>query len=141
MYRAILTAWIPLLIALVVSFVLLRLVLAFAGGKLRLSQLKSLTRCEQGSVQSLSFVVTMPILIMLVLFIVQVSQLMIATVIVNYSAFAAARSAAVWIPARTFVSNNVELENDLPTSAAPGKRIILSAENPEVMTSYKYQQI
>ena len=33
------------------------------------------------------------------LLIVQVSQLMIGTIVVHYAAFAAARSAAVWIPA------------------------------------------
>ncbi|VAX38331.1 hypothetical protein MNBD_PLANCTO02-2470 [hydrothermal vent metagenome] len=141
MYRAILTAWFPLLIALVASFVFARLLLVLAGGRLRLSRLKKINRCEEGSVQSLSFVITMPILLMITLFIVQVSQLMIGIVVVNYSAFAAARSAAVWIPARTAISENLELENDLPVGASPDRPIILSTENPEVMTSYKYHQI
>ena len=49
--------------------------------------------------QSLSFVLTLPLFIMIMMMIVQVSQLMIGTVVVHYAAFAAARSAAVWIPA------------------------------------------
>jgi len=54
---------------------------------------------ERGAVQSLSFVMTIPAYVMILLFIIQLSQLTIAKVIVEYSAFAAARSAAVWIPA------------------------------------------
>ena len=49
--------------------------------------------------QSLSFVLTLPLFIMVMMMIVQVSQLMIGMVVVHYAAFAAARSAAVWIPA------------------------------------------
>src|SRR5207237_103139 len=55
---------------------------------------------ERGSVQSLSFVLTVPVFIMLMMLAVQVTQLMIGEIIVNYAAFTAARSAAVWIPAR-----------------------------------------
>ena len=54
---------------------------------------------EGGSAQTLSFVLTLPIFVWVMLFIVQVSQLMIATIAVNYAAFAAARAAIVWIPA------------------------------------------
>ena len=49
--------------------------------------------------QSLSFVLTLPVFILVMMMIVQVSQLMIGIVVVHYAAFAAARSAAVWIPA------------------------------------------
>src|SRR5687767_11915386 len=55
---------------------------------------------ELGSVQSLSFVLTVPLFIMLMLLAVQITQLMIGQIVVHYAAFAAARSAAVWIPAR-----------------------------------------
>ena len=51
------------------------------------------------SVQSLSFVLTLPIFITIMMMIVQVSQFVIGQVVVQYAAFAAARSAAVWIPA------------------------------------------
>jgi hypothetical protein len=55
---------------------------------------------QRGSVQSLSFVLTVPIFVMLMLLAVQVTQLMVGLVVVQYAAYAAARSAAVWIPAR-----------------------------------------
>ena len=41
----------------------------------------------------------MPVFIMIILLIVQVSQLMIAQMIIHYAAFAGARSASVWLPA------------------------------------------
>ena len=50
--------------------------------------------------QSLSFVLTVPMFIMLMLLAVQITQLMIGLMMVHYAAFAAARSASVWIPAR-----------------------------------------
>ena len=98
MARAILTACSPWLVA----------ASAYSGGlgvgefsraQLRLGRLFKLHRDEVGSVQSLSFVLTLPLFIMIMMMIVQVSQLMIGTVVVHYAAFAAARSAAVWIPA------------------------------------------
>jgi hypothetical protein len=67
--------------------------------QLRLGRLFELHRDEAGSVQSLSFVLTLPLFIMIMMLIVQVSQLMIGVVVVEYAAFATARSAAVWIPA------------------------------------------
>jgi len=60
-------------------------------------------------VQSLSFVLTVPLFIMLMLLAVQITQLMIGQIIVHYAAFAAARSAAVWIPAR--IEEPLELAN------------------------------
>lgn len=63
-------------------------------------RLARLHRDQTGSVQSLSFVLTVPLFVWVMLFIVQVTQLMIATVVVHYAAYAAARSAAVWIPQR-----------------------------------------
>jgi hypothetical protein len=64
-----------------------------------LGRLLNLHRDETGSVQSLSFVLTLPLFLFVMLFIIQVSQLMIGMIMVQYAAFAAARSAAVWIPA------------------------------------------
>ncbi len=63
---------------------------------------------QGGAVQSLSFVLTLPFFVLVILFIVQVSQIMIGTVIVHYAAYAAARSAIVWIPARV---DSLEPEN------------------------------
>ena len=64
-------------------------------------RLRTLHRDEQGAVQSLSFVLTVPLFIMFMLLIVQASQVMLGLVVVHYAAFAAARSAMVWIPAST----------------------------------------
>src|SRR5262245_60680206 len=65
---------------------------------------------ERGSVQSLSFVITAPIFIMLMMLAVQITQLMIGEIVVNYAAYAAARSATVFIPAR-IERPMIELEN------------------------------
>jgi hypothetical protein len=59
-----------------------------------------LHRDQVGGVQSVSFVLTAPIFVMLMLLAVQITQLMIGLMVVHYSAFAAIRSASVWIPAR-----------------------------------------
>jgi uncharacterized membrane protein YgcG len=100
MTRAVLQAWLPWLAVLVACFVVARVLLRLSGGRLRLGRLRSLHRDERGAVQGLSFVLTLPLFIMIILFIVQVSQLMIGIVVVHYAAYAAARSASVWIPAR-----------------------------------------
>jgi hypothetical protein len=59
-----------------------------------------LHRDQRGSVQSLSFVLTVPVFIMLMMLAVQITQLMIGEIMVNYAAYAAARAASVWVPAR-----------------------------------------
>lgn len=64
-------------------------------------RLRRLHRCDAGAVQSLSLVLTLPMFLLFLLFIVQVSQLMIGTMVVHYAAWAAARTAIVWIPAST----------------------------------------
>ena len=78
-------------------------------------------RRRRRSAQALSFVLTLPIFMWVMMFIVQVSQLMIATIAVNYAAFAAARTAIVWIPANIA---GVETENCIsglvPTGQAQG---------------------
>jgi hypothetical protein len=99
MHRAIVEAclpWMAVLLAAVAGFVFLA---RLSGGRLRVRKLRFLHRDQSGSVQSLSFVLTLPFLVMILLFIVQVSQLMIGTMVVHYAAFAAARAAIVWIPA------------------------------------------
>lgn len=70
--------------------------------------LRQLHRNEAGGVQALSFVLTFPLFVWVMMLIVQVSQLMMGTIVVHYAAFAAARAAAVWIPARL---GNTESEN------------------------------
>ena len=99
MQREMLIAILPWLSVLVVSCLCLCLLVRAFGGTWSRERLRSLHADQTGAVQSLSFVLTLPVFVMVLLFILQVSQLMIGTVTVHYAAFAAARSAAVWIPA------------------------------------------
>ncbi len=99
MTRAILLALLPWVALLVVLVLLARLLVRLHGAKCDVRRVLRLHADQSGTAQSLSFVLTLPFFILVVLFIVQVSQLMIATVVVHYSAYAAARSAVVWIPA------------------------------------------
>jgi hypothetical protein len=99
MLRAILISWIPSLIALGISFALLVLLIRASKGKFDLSRIRRIHGCQRGGVQSLAFVITFPLFLAILMFIVQVSQLMIALVVVNYAAYASARSASVWGPA------------------------------------------
>ena len=70
----------PALFALGTAMVMLAVVIRGSGCRLNLRRLGELHRCQKGGVQSLSFVLTLPIFVMIVMFIVQVSQLMIAQV-------------------------------------------------------------
>jgi len=99
MDRAVLMACLPWL-ALLAGGVAAGLLLVYLGrAQVRPERLLQVHRDQTGGVQSLSFVLTLPLFVLVILFIVQVSQLMIGTIVVHYAAFAAARSAAVWIPA------------------------------------------
>ncbi len=96
-----LAACVPWLPWLGGTAVLLLLLIRAAGPETDLRRLRRLHADQVGGVQSLSFVLTLPLLIMVVMLIVQISQLMIGTIVVHYAAFAAGRAAAVWIPAAT----------------------------------------
>ena len=125
MARAMLTACLPWLAWLLVLLLAAWALVRFSRAQLRLGRLLQLHRDEVGSVQSLSFVLTLPVFIMVMLMIVQVSQLMIGTVVVQYAAFAAARSAAVWIPAGMAVPegpcciSSYAVDPDAPDNVAP----------------------
>ncbi len=99
MARAILTACSPWLVLLLVLILAAWALVRFSRAQLRLGRLLELHRDEVGSVQSLSFVLTLPFFIMIMMLIVQISQFVIGILVVHYAAFAAARAAAVWIPA------------------------------------------
>jgi hypothetical protein len=99
MGRAVLSDCLPWLALLVLSCAGLWLVVRANRGGFHFRRLLFLHRNESGSAQSLSFVLTLPIFIVILLVIVQVSQLMIGTIMVHYAAFAAARAAIVWVPA------------------------------------------
>jgi hypothetical protein len=103
MSRAILIDSLPWLTTLLVALLGLRAVVLLRGRNEAAAwqRLKMLHADQNGAVQTLSFVLTVPIFVLFVLLVVQVSQIMIAQVVVHYAAFAAARSAIVWIPAHT----------------------------------------
>src|SRR5690242_12510616 len=99
MSRELLHDCLPYFLSMAVSVAILRLLVALSGAQFRLSAMKQLARDERGAVQSLSFVLTVPLFIMVLMFIVQLTQITIARLVVEYAAFAATRSAIVWIPA------------------------------------------
>lgn len=99
MHREILVACGPYIIALLACAAALRGLAALCGARLDWARLAGLHRDQSGAVQSLSFVLTLPVFLMILLFMVQLSQLTIGRVVIEYAAFAAARSAIVWIPA------------------------------------------
>jgi len=111
MHRDILVSCLPYLTAIVVSLVCLCVLVRISGARLDLGVLRRLSRDELGGVQSLSFVLTLPVFIMIMMFIVQLSQLTIAKIVVEYAAFASARSAMVWIPAN--LGGGFEQENQI----------------------------
>lgn len=122
-----------------------------SGARLQIARLRRLHRSEEGAVQSLSFVLTLPLFIMIVMFIVQVSQLMIGIMGVHYATFAAARAAIVWTPAR-IVGNTLgeveEIENELQPPLRTESPINLTFtgsgtdfEGSGGYTSYKLEKI
>jgi hypothetical protein len=62
------------------------------------SRLRGLDECEEGGVQSLALVLTLPFFVGTILLLVQLSQVLIGIMTVHYAAFASARAAVVWIP-------------------------------------------
>jgi hypothetical protein len=143
MHRGVLLDCLPWFLLLVGLLAALRLLLAASGGRWHARRLACLHRDEVGAVQSLSFVLTLPIFIMLLLLIVQASQLMIGQMVVEYAAVAAARSAIVWIPAGVGVPGAVEWENCISsytvaanqTGTNGGTRYLVNPGSP------KYQKI
>ena len=98
MRSALIDAW-PLAVALVGVVCALAVVVRwFRAGRPR--SVWALHTDQQGGVQSLAFVLTVPVFVMLMLLAVQITQLMIGMIVVHYAAYAAARSATVWVPAR-----------------------------------------
>ncbi|HUE71736.1 MAG TPA: TadE family protein [Pirellulaceae bacterium] len=103
--------WFALLVALVA---VLWLLVKYCRPPISWQRLTTLHRNETGGVQSLSFVATLPVFVMVMMLIVQVSQVMIANLVVQYAAFAAARSAMVWLPARvSWDPQPAEIENSI----------------------------
>jgi hypothetical protein len=99
MNRAVLQACLPWLVVLLASLLIAWGLARSQRARPCLRRLGRLHGDEVGGVQSLSFVLTLPLFVMVMMFIVQVSQLMIGIMVVHYAAYASARSASVWIPA------------------------------------------
>jgi hypothetical protein len=108
-HREILIACLPCFIVLCASMIVLHLLLAVGASSWNWQRLRQVHSCQRGGVQSLAFVLTMPMFIMVILLIVQVSQLMIAQMVIHYAAFAGARSASVWLPAAIDDPSQMEL--------------------------------
>lgn len=146
MHRGILEACWPLLIALAVSFAALVAVVRLSGARFDWHRLRRVHACQQGGVQSLAFVLTLPVFIMIVQFIVQVSQLMIGVMVVHYAAYAGARAASVWIPAQLGLpgSFSPEPENRLSLVDLPAQqdgRSVIGPLRQSTTGSYKLEQI
>jgi hypothetical protein len=100
MNRAVIEACSPWFLLLAIASAAAWGLVRLGGSRPTLARLRRLHSDEAGGVQSVSFVLVLPIFVMVVLFIVQLSQVVVGTIVVHYAAFAAARSAIVWIPAR-----------------------------------------
>lgn len=98
MHRQLLLECLPYVGLLVLSIGSLVGLLRLQRVRCNVRLIASLHRDEVGAVQSLSFVLTVPLFMMIMLFIVQLSQITIGKIVVEYAAQAAARSAQVWIP-------------------------------------------
>ncbi len=145
MTRAVLLACVPWLLVLIASVSVLYILVRISRARMELGRLRRLHADQQGSAQSLSFVLTLPLFIMVLMFIVQVSQLMIGQVVVEYAAFAGARAAAVWIPAglasgegsnciSSFSLDPAALNQVPPNSAGPsdgGETFLVSPGSPK----------
>jgi len=111
MHREILIECSPYLAVMAAMLGVLALLVRLSGARFRPAHLRRLHRDEHGGVQSLSFVLTLPVFIMIMMFVVQLSQITIGKIMVEYAAFAAARSGMVWIPAR--IDDTLEAENQI----------------------------
>lgn len=80
MGRQIVEACLPWAGLLVASVLAAWLLARLSGGRLQLARLRRLHRDQGGAVQSLAFVLVLPFFVMILLFIIQVSQVMIGTV-------------------------------------------------------------
>lgn len=124
MHRAVLQACLPWFAWLCLASVVAILMVQYCGGRIDWRRLRQLRRCEEGAVHSLSLVLTLPVFLMLILFIVQISQIMVGLMMVHYAAFAGARAASVWIPSEvvpiaTFTDDPARVYRQVPEGLEP----------------------
>ncbi len=99
MHRETLIACAPYVVAIVVLLACQACLLRLSNARPQLATIRKLHRDQRGAVQSLSFVLTLPIFMFIMMFIVQLALITMARISVEYAAYAAARSAIVWYPA------------------------------------------
>ena len=140
MNRDVLIACSPYLAAMLIATALLWLLVRLSGAKLRLAHARTLHQDQRGAVQSLSFVLTLPLFVMILMFIVQLSQITIGTVVVEYAAFAAARAAMVWIPAETAseYANQIGTYRQTSSGSSDGNSYAVYIVDP---SGLKYEKI
>ncbi len=104
--------WLFALTIAAILLLALRLLLRLSGGRKPQRTVWGLHGDQRGSVQSLSFVLTLPLFIMIIMAIVQIGQIMMAQVVVEYAALASARAASVWTPTYTTLEGEVEQQRN-----------------------------
>ncbi len=108
------------------------------------SRLRGLDDCEEGGVQSLALVLTLPFFIGTILLLVQLCQVLLGVMTVQYAAFAAARSAVVWVPAWVEDEDfdrgqDASTENEINAPIVRGQPIDLTVERRQ--NSRKFREI
>ena len=88
--------WIICLGIIGLLILVLHLIIRISGARRRTIGLAQLHNDQRGGVQSLSFVLTLPVFIWIMMGVIQVSQIMLAQVVVEYAAISAARAASAW---------------------------------------------
>ena len=139
MNDSLMNANIPWVVLLASAFVAARVLIWLSGARVDWTRVSKVYRCEEGSAQSMSFVLTLPFFMMVLMLIVQVCQVMLANVAVHQAAYASVRSAAVWIPADVGdneTSNRISSFN-LVEPTSDGMRYRVNSD----ITSRKYSKI
>ncbi len=108
------------------------------------SRMRGLDDCEEGGVQSLALVLTLPFFVGTILLLVQLCQVLLGVMTVQYAAFAAARSAVVWIPAWVEDQDfdrgqDVSTENEINAPIIQGQPIDITDERRQ--NSRKFREI
>jgi hypothetical protein len=93
-----------------------------------LSRLRGLHHCQTGGVQSLALVMTLPLFIGTILLVIQLCQVLMGVMTVQYAAFAAARAAVVWIPSSVEAAESFDNQNSTNIALSQGDSVELFPE-------------